>query len=282
MDAILPAHPEPNRALFKHSFTIYKLSFKKVFGLALLLSFIVFIPRLLQDFTGINLFNSSNTLRLAMLLVDFIGVLIFISILWRVYHAIHGGKEPVKTDVKIGLRRVIAAFIASALQAIILIFVLLIFFLLEYFLIKNHLLFQDNAFGIIFTLAIFIAQYFLVLYTYTLFVFLVPIIALENKSIWSSIKRSVSLVWDHWWRVFSFQITPWVCFIITLALFQLIFHLNISLYFLNAQAPNVWITILQILIFSLFVPWVAAIILVQLRDLELRKHVTRKDKNAIH
>lgn len=284
MYTILPSRPQPNRNLLQLSMHFYKLSFRKVFGLALLLSFIVFIPRLIEKIAGINLFqvNEVSLLRILMLIIDLASVLVFISILWRVYHLIHKRKESVRADIKIGFKKLISAFIAALLQAVALVFVVCFLFTIEYYLVKYNMLFHDSVLGILFTIFIFVGQIFLVLYTYTLFIFLVPIVALENKGVLFSVKRSITLVWNHWWRTFSLQIIPWLCFVLALVAFRFVFGIDVNIYLLENSNQSVWGTLLQLLIFALFIPWFATTILVQLRDLELRKKITQKDKNAIH
>ena len=56
MDTILPSQPSTYRQLIKHSFLLYRASFSKVIFLCCLFSVTVFIPRLLSDAIGQDIF----------------------------------------------------------------------------------------------------------------------------------------------------------------------------------------------------------------------------------
>lgn len=284
MDAILPASPQPNRILLRYSLNIYKLTFSKVFWLALLLSIVFFTPRISQDvrtLMGIHTVETFELFNYWLLLFNLVSLLIFIAILWRVYNAIHKHHETVGADIEIGLKRLISAFLGVLLESIVLVGLVYLIFAFEYLLVQNNLLFGQSLFSTILTIFIFVGQLFLILYAYTLFIFMIPIIALENRNLWSALKRSVILVWNHWWRTFSFQLTPIVVFVAILFILRFLIGLDVSLYPYETIGHNIVDTIIQLLILALFIPWVAAIILVQLRDLELRKNMTAKDKHAI-
>ena len=100
-----------------------------------------------------------------------------------------------------------------------------------------------------------------------------PLIAIENKGIVAALERSMRLAWNHWLRIFLMQMTPWFCYLIFLSILKFIFRINVHIYFTNTLVHPLWTSVLQMIIFALFIPWVAAILLVQLKDLELRKHI---------
>jgi hypothetical protein len=79
------------------------------------------------------------------------------------------------------------------------------------------------------------------------------------------------LVWNHWWRVFSTQLTPWLFYLALLIAVKYVLHIDFHIYFTQKIDNTLWVTIAHIAVFSLFIPWVAALLLVQLKDLELRK-----------
>ena len=68
------------------------------------------------------------------------------------------------------------------------------------------------------------------------------------------------------------QITPWLAYLITLIIIKFGIKVPIHIYFVNPGEQQTFLaTFIHILIFAIFVPWVGAVMLVQLRDLELRK-----------
>ena len=86
------------------------------------------------------------------------------------------------------------------------------------------------------------------------------------------------LVWNHWWRVFSVQATPWLCYLFLLFSLKYVLGINIHIYLLGQTSHSVLISLLHLLIFAIFIPWVAAILVVQLKDLELRKSLEHGKK----
>jgi hypothetical protein len=118
----------------------------------------------------------------------------------------------------------------------------------------------------------FVAQFCAIFYIYYLFYFYLPLILTENEGAFSSLKKSAVLVWRNWWRTCVVQILPWACYLIFLVIVREAFKLNLHIYFIDNYSPTIGITCLQILLFALFIPWPAATLLVQLRDLELRKN----------
>lgn len=284
MEAILSKQPESNWMLLTRSINLYRMTFTRVIGLAFLLSFVVFIPRILSQILGHPLLVDQaikDPRYLWFILVDIAGMLLFIAIFWRVYAVIHRRHETYKEDFQLALKRVFFAVIATFLQNLLILILTILIVGLFFWLNRTNLLFTLTPTGIIFTLVLFVGQFLLVLYGYTLFIFMVPVIALENKGIFSSIKRSVLLVWNHWWRTFSLQVLPWMTYVFVLIILRYVLQINFNIYFLSSSGV-IWATLLQLVLFALFVPWVATVMLVQLHDLELRKKITQKDKNAIH
>lgn len=276
MDTILPLHPESNKKLLKHSLILYRASFFKVIFLSLILATIVFIPRLLSDALGYDIFMSLppfHPYRLYFVLVNFIGFIVFIAIIWRMNCVIRGVHEPLIQDFRVGVNKVWRVFIATIIQNAIVLAVLMIVIGLQILFFKMNMLSFQYVLGKLFTAVVFIGQFILILYVSTLFYFLTPLIALENKSILTSLERSVSLVWDHWWRVFSLQITPWLCYLILLMIVRKVLGVNIHIFFIPQGPHSIITTVLNIFLFIFFIPWAAATLLVQLKDLELRKEL---------
>ncbi len=276
MDTLLPTQPSSYKTLIKNSLRLYRVSFSKVIFLSCLLSLVVFIPRILAEIIGQDIFLTIPLLsieRLWILLIDLASIIFFVGIIWRMYGVIRGFHEPLIEDLKVGVKKVFFVFIASFIESAIVVSIIILIYSLFGILHEHNLLFNTNLIGMIFTTLAFLGQIILIFYVYTLFVFLIPVITIENKGIIGAIERSVYLVWNHWWRVFSVQFTPWFCFLIFLFILRDIFHINVHIFFFHhTVAP--FVTLFQFIIFAIFIPWVAATLLVQLKDLELRKKLT--------
>lgn len=280
MDEFLPLHPESNHELVGHSFTLYRKSFSKVIIFALIIALLVFIPRLISDSIGQDIFSNLAPLslhRLWFLLINLTSLLFFTAIIWHMYYAnIRHHREKLIDDMNVGLHKIFYIFIASMLESLIVFGVSVILYGLQIILQQHNLLFADNSLSMTITTLLFCGQLILILYISTLFVFFIPLITIENKGIFGSLQRSVSLVWNHWWRVFTLQLLPWFCYFIFLLVIKYGFKINIHIYFLGNTTQPLWVTLLHLIVFAFFVPWVAALLIVQLKDLELRKHIVTK------
>jgi hypothetical protein len=201
--------------------------------------------------------------------------------LWRIHCITRDRDEPLAEDFFQGFKKMLYVLGATIIQGVIFFFVTVLIYLVQMVLHHYHLLFSAHLMGSILTFLIFFAQGILIFYVVTLFLFMVPLIAIENKGILSAIRRSFYLVWNHWWRVFSFQLFPWFFYLFALLLIRFVFKININIYFIAYGIHSLWPTLLQIILFTFFIPWVASVMIVQIRDLELRKHLTQKDKNAV-
>lgn len=273
MDSLLATQPESYKQIIYRSLRLYCASFFKVILLSLLLSCVVFIPRILSYATEQDILTNTSLFhinRLWLLLVDLAALTIFIGMLWRIHCVIIARHERFVEDFLMGLKKVIYAALAAFIQNILILAVGFIIIAIQVLLHHYHLLFIDTLFGTLFTVLVFFLQVAFLLYFATLFIFFLPLIAIENKGIFSAIKRSTSLVWNHWWRVFSTQITPWIYYLILLFIIKYVFHTNIHIYFLEQGKHTLWASLIHLILFALFTPWVASIMLVQLNDLELR------------
>lgn len=275
METILPSQPSNYKALIKQSLKLYRIGFKRIILLSALLSITAFIPRFLSYIIGQDILLNLPPFsphRLWFIAVDIASMIFFIGILWRMHCFIRDRHEPLIEDLAKGAKKVFYVIIASLLQGIIIFAIAVITFGLQVLLQTHHLIFNTNISGILLTGAVFIGQLALILYLSTLFIFLIPLITIENKGIIASLERSAFLVWNHWWRVFSVQITPWLTLFFLMALIRFVLHIDIHIYFIEQEHHSLWPTLLQLVIFALFIPWIAALLLVQLKDLELRKH----------
>jgi len=278
METLLATQPSSYRELLKNSLILYRASFSKIIILSFFLSIVVFVPRLLSDVIGQEIFNVPplNPHRLWILIVNLIGLIFFIGIIWRTHCTMRGYHEPLIEDLTVGIKKVMYVFFATLLLSAFMFAASLIIFGLIIILNQHHLLFPHHWLGLIVTVLIFFGQLFLLVYISNLFMFFMPIIATENKGVFGSIESSVLLVWNHWWRVITLQMTPWILYLFLLILIKYVFGINIHLYYMEQTPHTITSTVLHLIIFALFIPWVAATLLVQLRDLELRKAASKK------
>ncbi len=281
MDTILPSQPEPYSILLKRSLILYFRGFSKAIIFSLLLALVIFTPRLFADITGRDIFlgiSGTNPRRLWLFVFDIISMLFSIAIYWHLFCVLRNKDEPLAEDFARGIKKVLHVFLATLIQGIILLAVTVViygilFLLYQYRVFHLESVSQMNIWRTLFLMVILLSQLFLIMYVTTLFVFIVPIIVIENNGVLPALEKSASLVWNHWWRTFSLQITPWFFYLITLLVIRFIIRINIHIYFFEQGTHTILTTIMNILIFALFIPWIASAVIVQLRDLELRKEI---------
>lgn len=283
MDTILPSYPERYSVLLYRSLILYIRSFSKSIIFSLLMAVIVFIPRLISDILGHDILlgvPEKNYQYLWQVLIDVIALTFSIAIYWHMRCVIVNVNEPLAEDARRGIKKIASVFIGSLIQGLILIAVALVVYGLLFLLYQQHMLggvnTQLSITRTLFLFTIFVGQFFLILYVATLFIFLVPIIVIENQGILHALEKSASLVWNHWWRTFSLQVTPWICYLLVMIIIKYVLGINIHIYFMDRTEHLIWTSLLQIVLFTLFIPWVAAVVIVQLRDLELRKEIHKK------
>jgi hypothetical protein len=277
MNTLQPSQPSTYTQLMKQSFKLYRASFSHVILFSILLSITAFVPRFLAIIIGQDLFLKLPPLspnRLWLSAVDIVCLIFLIGIIWRMHCVMRDRHEPLIEDIVMGIKKVIYVFIAALIQTAIVFVVTVSIYGLQILAGMHHLIFNGQVSGILLIGFLFIGQFVLIIYLNTLFVFLTPLIATENKGIFSAIERSASLVWNHWWRVFSVQITPWLVYFLTLMIIRNLLHIDIHIYFLEQEHHTLWPVLFQLGVFALFIPWIAAVLLIQLRDLELRKPIT--------
>lgn len=271
MEIKLSTQPETNSQLLARSLALYQATFPKVFYLGLILSIVAFIPRILfvatsTDFSSLHL---SNPIRLMYILIDLVSLIFFTAILWRMQCKSHHRRETILTDIKIAFRKLPAIFVATIIQSLAISIVVISLVVLLYFF---QLYAQPNLMTLLVFSLIAILQVCVAIYLFFEFYFYIVLIVTEDKGVLPALKRSIFLVWGNWWRTFLLQITPWVIYLVCIILIRNYLHFNLHIYFIKETVIATWpTTIIHILLFALFIPWAAANVLVQLRDLELRK-----------
>lgn len=276
MKSMLPTKPSNNAVLLKLSVKLYKAAFKHFIILSGVLSFLSFIPRFISLFMGQDIFHALAPLsphRLWFVALNLLCLILFIAIIWSLYCTSRGRHEPFVEDLSKGLKKVIYVIVAAMIEVAIFFAVSMVVYGVFALIHTYHSFLSQNIWGLLLVAVILLGLLALLIYVSLLFLFFIPLIAIENKGIIVALERSVFLAWNHPWRIFSLQIAPWICYLIVLLIVRFLFNIEIHIYFFPTPAFNILTTVFQLILFALFIPWVGALMLVQLKDLELRRHL---------
>lgn len=273
MDHLSSKQPESYYQLVRHSLRLYRRGIKNCLVISLLLSLFVFLPQFTFFFFGEAMRIEPFTLRgqSELILIHLLALFLFISISWHMHCVLEEKKEPLLQDLYQGATKMWAVFIANCIINFLLLALIISFLVFQIgldryvylFTEKNWLMFSTSLFYLL-------IQTFIYIYFFTVFSFLLPLIAVENNGILHALKKSVVLTWNHWWRIFSAQATPWLYYFFTLIILRYILNLIFPIDFNTLILRE---NILQFVLFTFFIPWIAAMQLVQLNDLELRKKI---------
>ncbi len=266
--------PESYPQLIKRGLTLYRKAFRHVILFALLTAIAVFLPRLINLIWQYNFFaiNTSHPYlnRVCQLVFTLIDLTFFTAILWRLQCRMVGIKDTLLKDFITACKKLPRIFIAGLIQSFCLYLISLVGVVILLILLPGNL--QDvselDHLALFLTITLFTVVIFYVFY---LFYFYLPLILTESRSILGALKRSVILVHGNFWRTLIFQATPWLTYLILLVVLRSVFHIDLHIYFIEIKNVTLSSTSLHILIFTLFVPWVAINLLIQVHDLELRK-----------
>jgi hypothetical protein len=279
MQVALATQPESIDRLVWRSLKLYVKGLPRVFFFSLVLSIIVFIPRLsaLIYAKEFKLSLITQSTQVCWLILIEIGVLfIFTSMLWRIRCVLYQEHESIFSDMKIAIKKLplvlAAAFIQIAFFAILMTIAFVFgFYLTQYEMMASAVMQSQITF---FAAALLALNFWFIIYVYYLVIFYLPLILTEDKGIIASLKQSIFLVWSKWWRTFLFLLIPWFFYVVGLIIIRKMFNVDLHIYFIEPVIQSTWPAVItHILIFAIFVPWVASALLIQLRDLELRKKV---------
>jgi len=267
----LATTPQSNTRLFMRGLKLYFASFKHVIGLALLFSMIVYIPQFIAITQGLSLFGLAILLgfyNLFFIVVEIISIFVFIAILWRIRCVITNEHESIFDDFKIASKKILLIIGVGLVETLILVLFLFLLFTLPKFNFLNN----PNSVTFNAALIFSIAYFAIVVYIFFALIFSVPLILTENKGLFAALKKSYRLVWGNWWKVALLLITPTLLYFITLNIIQSIFSTSLTITFAEAyNYKDLLILIINVLWIALFVPLQGALLLLQLRDLELRE-----------
>lgn len=264
--------PSSYSGLMQKSFDLYQSSLRGVFLLSLILSIIVFIPRMVSYYVGIDVFSEGagySSVQLWLVFIDLAAIVFLISIFYRLNCEIGHKHENYSEDLLVGVYRVLLVLAAAVVQTIVMVGVGLLIYQIQMFLYEYEIISTTSWWGSIGLAVFFSSMSLLILYIYTLFIFYLPIISVETRAVFRALLLSAKLVWNHWWRVFSLQITPWFAYVFALIFLRMI-GLDIHIYFVEGNQSTVMALIANILLLTLYIPWAASLLLVQLKDQELR------------
>jgi hypothetical protein len=279
MQVALATQPESVCRLLLRSIKLYVKGLPKVFFFSLLLSIIVFIPRLValvygEEITINPSFITTGIHALWGLLIEAGALFVFTSMLWRIRCVLYEEHESLFFDMKIAIKKlpfiIAAAFIQAVFFTILTTIVIIFgFYLTQYQVNTSDVLPFSHTFFAAILLAL---NFWFLIYVYYLFIFYLPLILTEDKGIIGSLQQSMMLVWGKWWQTFLVLFVPWLAYIVVLVILRKMFNLDLHIYFIEPIIQSTWsAVIIHIFIFAIFVPWVASVLLIQLRDLELRK-----------
>lgn len=272
----ISTQPESNLAILGRSIRLYFASFIRVIPLAFLLSVIVFIPEIFSSVFNQEIFSPLLSIEsFWSLFFDLIIVFVYLAILWRMRGSVYEAHESVKEDVEQASRKYLRVVIAGVIVTFILGLIAFTTMTLYSVLFKMNIIMEPNYIGMVILSVISFIYAGIVTYLYFVFYFYMPLILMENAGIFASLITSFRLVYHHWWRVFFLQITPGLTFFVLLVVIRYVFNWQVNIFLIPGPEQNTFaVYALNIVVFALFIPWIAAILLLQLHDLELRKHYT--------
>lgn len=277
---MLAIRPESKGRTIIRGLVLYRQAFFHVFFLAILASIATFIPRIWTIIVGQNIFLNIpqfSPYRLWLLLINLASLVFFTALLWRIRCVVTNTHESINDDMKIALKKLIYIFVATILQTLFILAVstLLLFIIFHILSYKRAIITEDLLFQIL-MLCLFLGQAIIIGFLFLAFYFYLPLILIENQGIIKSLIKSASLVWGNWWRTFWVQVTPWLVYFLVIILIRYVTKLPLHIYFFPGdREPTILAACVHILLFAIFLPWFASNMLVQLRELELRKsHVS--------
>jgi hypothetical protein len=280
--AYVPASvPENTKDLLNRGLILYKKAFSKIILMAFVLAVVAFLPRILLLAYGVeSLHKLSPTIReLGLVLVELLYAIFFTAMLWDMRCVMTNDAENVLKDFKTSLTKMPLIVGAAIIQGIILLTTTLTMFAIYVysFNVAGHIIVPHDNFKLFLYSLPLVLQVAMNAYIFILLLFYLPIIVTEGKGIFSSLNRSVQLVWLNVWRVVKVQSVPWIMYGFFLIMLKNMFNLNLHIYFFPARIS--WeATLVHVILFALFVPWYAATLLVQLHDLEIRKQLKPFDQ----
>ena len=274
MSIELAEQPKSNTQLIARSLKLYWSSLIHVFGLALFLGLIIWISGIISEYL---LYTNAKIIYidLFVFLASVLGLFIFTTLLWRMRCVLTHTHDSILDDITIASKKIFLIIGATLIQLVMFsLFATGIYFLSQLFQK------QPPIYAFYLTMIAFVVLFVTFFYFYYALIFYLPLILTENKGIFSAMGKSISLVWGNWWRVFFLQILPVLSYIIFIAILTTIFQIDIKLYF-STNYTYIIASVINLFVIALFIPFNGAILLIQLRDLELRKEEKLSESSAV-
>jgi len=277
--------PESYSELITRSLRLYKTGLPSVFLFALLASMVVFIPRLISVAVGQNVFLTTTKVNQVALLylAMYLSLLWFTAaILWGLNCIERNNHKNFIVDFEMAGKRILYVFGAALCFLFIITLIGLFAFSLNKIFWFWKLFSYDKYLASFLLFIVLFGQFAFTVWMVTLFYFYFPLIVIEHDGIFLAFKQSAQLVKNQVGKTLALQLTPWIVYIIALVLVRIIFKVNLNVYFMPKDpVSTLYPTLLHIFILAFFIPWECSMILVQLRDLELRKITVLPQKNDL-
>ncbi len=274
--------PESYSQLVARSLKLYWQALPRTFFFAFLTAIVVFIPRLICVAVGQNVFLKATGSKqiLVLYLAIYVSVLWFAAaIIWCINCIERNKHKNFITDIEMAGKRIIYVLGAAVCLFIIASLIGGLGYFLHCLLWHLKLYSLHNDLTVLLFFLVLLLQLGASIFVSTLFYFYFPLIVIEHDGIATALKQSALLVWHKVWMTLGVQLTPWLAYLVTLIAVKMIFKLNIIIYFMPINpVANFYPVLLHIGILALFIPWASSIMLVQLRDLELRKAAASRKK----
>lgn len=275
-------HPETYSELVARSLRLYRGVFPQAFGFALLISIVLFIPRLICVAIGQNVFLTTTKVNQVALLyfAMYLSALWFLAALfWCINCLERGVHKNFIDDVEMAGKRICYVLGAAVILFLLSSLVGLLAYLVNEWFWHLKLYSYDKFLTSFLFFVVCFAQVGVSVWLATLFYFYFPLIVIEHNGILNALKQSAQLVYGKVGQTLRLQLTPWLLYFLVLILIKMVFKLNIHIYFMP-QNPGAtfYPTLVHIVVLALFIPWGSSMALVQLRDYELRRTVAQLKK----
>lgn len=228
-------HPLTISGILKSGWELYKYVFHVVWIWSLIVSIIYIIPPL---FGFIGFYHVDDLQHIHF---SWVGLLLFISLLfvWTffitvLFHAIYLMAIDHKTNFKESLK--VASNKLLSLYSAMLIYYFAVLVGVAFFLFPGVLI-------------------------WVLFAMFLPLIVLENQSIYNAFDGSARLVWGNWWQTFIVLIIPALISYAVRNLAQL------------TTVENYWTLGLDVIIMTIIMPYFYTVLLVQYHNLKLKQQI---------
>lgn len=274
--------PETYSQLVARSLRLYWSVLPRTFFLAFLVATIIFIPRLICVAIGQNVFLAASHVNqiLVLYLAMYVSTLWFLAAtIWCINCIERNKHKSFIVDIEMAGKRILYVLGAALCIFVVCLVIGLVTGFLNYLFWHLHFYSYDKYLTAILLFLVLLLQVGFTVTVGTLAYFYFPLIVIEHDGVVTALKQSVVLVRKKIWITLCLQLTPWLAYLLLLIALKMVFQLNINIYFMPLNpVANFYAALLHMIILALFIPWSCSMMLVQLRDLELRKVAISRKK----